>query len=79
MTLHKSIQMTLFASGSFKLVRGCSLRLRFLLIIAGGISIGVIVSTATLLSLVLKRIRQPKVIAEVLGGIILGTWQYTVV
>ncbi|TRM60507.1 Sodium/hydrogen exchanger family-domain-containing protein [Schizophyllum amplum] len=36
------------------------------------VQIGVIVSTATLLSLVLRKIRQPKVIAEVLGGIILG-------
>lgn len=33
---------------------------------------GVIVGTASLLSLGLRRMRQPKVIAEVLGGIILG-------
>ncbi|KAG5642538.1 hypothetical protein DXG03_002576 [Asterophora parasitica] len=36
------------------------------------IQLGIIVSTASLLSLVLRKIRQPKVIAEVLGGIILG-------
>ncbi|KAF9525870.1 Sodium/hydrogen exchanger family-domain-containing protein [Crepidotus variabilis] len=36
------------------------------------IQVGIIVCTATLLSLVLSKIRQPKVIAEVLGGIILG-------
>ena len=34
--------------------------------------IGIIVATASLLSLVLRKIRQPKVIAEVLGGILLG-------
>ena len=34
--------------------------------------IGIIVCTASLLSLGLSKIRQPKVIAEVLGGIILG-------
>jgi hypothetical protein len=33
---------------------------------------GVIVATASLLSLGLRKIRQPKVIAEVIGGIILG-------
>ena len=35
--------------------------------------------TASLLSLVLKKMRQPKVIAEVLGGILLGAcilWLY---
>ncbi|KAK7047841.1 K(+)/H(+) antiporter [Paramarasmius palmivorus] len=36
------------------------------------IQIGIIVTTASLLSLGLQRIRQPKVIAEVLGGILLG-------
>ncbi|KAF9445370.1 hypothetical protein P691DRAFT_675742 [Macrolepiota fuliginosa MF-IS2] len=36
------------------------------------IQVGIIVSTAALLSLALKRFRQPKVIAEVLGGILLG-------
>ncbi|KAG5636492.1 hypothetical protein H0H81_007826 [Sphagnurus paluster] len=36
------------------------------------IQLGIIVSTASLLSLVLRKIRQPKVIAEVLGGILLG-------
>ncbi|TFK34191.1 Sodium/hydrogen exchanger family-domain-containing protein, partial [Crucibulum laeve] len=36
------------------------------------IQVGVIVCTATLLSLLLRKIRQPKVIAEVLGGILLG-------
>ncbi|ESK92558.1 potassium:hydrogen antiporter [Moniliophthora roreri MCA 2997] len=36
------------------------------------IQIGIIVTTASLLSLALQRIRQPKVIAEVLGGILLG-------
>ncbi|GLB38769.1 putative sodium/hydrogen exchanger family protein [Lyophyllum shimeji] len=36
------------------------------------IQLGIIVATASLLSLVLRKIRQPKVIAEVLGGIILG-------
>ncbi|PFH49513.1 hypothetical protein AMATHDRAFT_194834 [Amanita thiersii Skay4041] len=36
------------------------------------IQVGLIVATASLLSVVLKKIRQPKVIAEVLGGIILG-------
>ncbi|KAF8799460.1 hypothetical protein BYT27DRAFT_7201515 [Phlegmacium glaucopus] len=36
------------------------------------IQVGIIVCTASLLSLVLRKIRQPKVIAEVLGGILLG-------
>jgi Kef-type K+ transport system membrane component KefB len=36
------------------------------------IQLGIIVCTASLLSLVLSRLSQPKVIAEVLGGIILG-------
>jgi hypothetical protein len=36
------------------------------------IQVGVIVATASLLSLVLRKIHQPKVIAEVLGGILLG-------
>lgn len=36
------------------------------------IQVGIIVATASLLSLVLRKIRQPKVIAEVLGGILLG-------
>ncbi|KAF5377901.1 hypothetical protein D9615_006762 [Tricholomella constricta] len=36
------------------------------------IQLGIIVSTASLLSLVLRKFRQPKVIAEVLGGILLG-------
>ncbi|PBK99526.1 hypothetical protein ARMGADRAFT_918876 [Armillaria gallica] len=36
------------------------------------IQVGVIVATASLLSLGLRKMRQPKVIAEVLGGIILG-------
>ncbi|KAL1741415.1 Sodium/hydrogen exchanger family-domain-containing protein [Schizophyllum fasciatum] len=36
------------------------------------VQIGVIVATASLLSLLLRKLRQPKVIAEVLGGIILG-------
>lgn len=36
------------------------------------LDIGIIVCTASLLSLVLSKIRQPKVIAEVLGGILLG-------
>lgn len=34
---------------------------------------GVIIMMTQLLSLGLRRIRQPKVIAEVLGGILLGT------
>ncbi|THU96994.1 hypothetical protein K435DRAFT_79376 [Dendrothele bispora CBS 962.96] len=33
---------------------------------------GIIVSTATLLSTLFRKIRQPKVIAEILGGILLG-------
>ncbi|XP_006462999.1 hypothetical protein AGABI2DRAFT_186795 [Agaricus bisporus var. bisporus H97] len=36
------------------------------------IQVGIIVCTASLLSLPLRKLRQPKVIAEVLGGIILG-------
>ncbi|KAL0571129.1 K(+)/H(+) antiporter [Marasmius crinis-equi] len=36
------------------------------------IQLGIIVTTASLLSLGLQRIRQPRVIAEVLGGILLG-------
>ncbi|TFK26876.1 hypothetical protein FA15DRAFT_251347 [Coprinopsis marcescibilis] len=36
------------------------------------VQLGVIILTATLLSLALRKLRQPKVIAEVLGGIILG-------
>ncbi|KAF9002926.1 Sodium/hydrogen exchanger family-domain-containing protein [Cyathus striatus] len=36
------------------------------------IQVGIIVCTASLLSLGLRKLRQPKVIAEVLGGIILG-------
>ncbi|KAG5337623.1 hypothetical protein C0989_009113 [Termitomyces sp. Mn162] len=36
------------------------------------IQLGIIIATASLLSLGLRRIRQPKVIAEVLGGILLG-------
>ncbi|KAJ7623138.1 Sodium/hydrogen exchanger family-domain-containing protein [Roridomyces roridus] len=36
------------------------------------IQVGVIVGTATLLSLGLRKLNQPKVIAEVLGGILLG-------
>ncbi|KAG6917302.1 hypothetical protein DXG01_003143 [Tephrocybe rancida] len=36
------------------------------------IQLAIIVSTASLLSLALRRIRQPKVIAEVLAGILLG-------
>ncbi|KAF9445369.1 hypothetical protein P691DRAFT_777613 [Macrolepiota fuliginosa MF-IS2] len=36
------------------------------------VQIGIIVGTSTLLSLVLGRIRQPRVIAEIIGGIILG-------
>ncbi|KAJ6498343.1 Sodium/hydrogen exchanger family-domain-containing protein [Mycena vulgaris] len=36
------------------------------------IQVGIIVGTASLLSLGLRKMRQPKVIAEVLGGIILG-------
>ncbi|KIK66083.1 hypothetical protein GYMLUDRAFT_218915 [Collybiopsis luxurians FD-317 M1] len=36
------------------------------------IQLGVIVGTASLLSLGLRRMKQPKVIAEVLGGILLG-------
>ncbi|KAJ7917502.1 Sodium/hydrogen exchanger family-domain-containing protein [Mycena leptocephala] len=36
------------------------------------IQVGIIVSTASLLSLALRKIHQPKVIAEVLGGILLG-------
>ncbi|KAF7308876.1 Na-H-Exchanger domain-containing protein [Mycena kentingensis (nom. inval.)] len=36
------------------------------------IQLGIIVATASLLSLVLRKIHQPKVISEVLGGIILG-------
>ncbi|KAF8868527.1 Sodium/hydrogen exchanger family-domain-containing protein, partial [Gymnopilus junonius] len=36
------------------------------------IQVGIIVCTASLLSLGLSKIRQPKVIAEVLGGILLG-------
>ncbi|KAF9459202.1 Sodium/hydrogen exchanger family-domain-containing protein [Collybia nuda] len=36
------------------------------------IQAGIIVSTASVLSLGLRRLRQPKVIAEVLGGILLG-------
>ncbi|KAJ7642763.1 Sodium/hydrogen exchanger family-domain-containing protein [Mycena polygramma] len=36
------------------------------------IQVGIIVGTASLLSLVLRKIHQPRVIAEVLGGILLG-------
>ncbi len=36
------------------------------------LDVGIIVCTASLLSLVLSKVRQPKVIAEVLGGILLG-------
>ncbi|OSC97499.1 hypothetical protein PYCCODRAFT_1377092 [Trametes coccinea BRFM310] len=36
------------------------------------VQVGVIILTTQLLSLVLRKIRQPKVIAEVLGGILLG-------
>src|SRR6266540_4308231 len=36
------------------------------------LDVGIIVCTASLLSLGLTKIRQPKVIAEVLGGILLG-------
>ncbi|KAJ7091445.1 Sodium/hydrogen exchanger family-domain-containing protein [Mycena belliarum] len=36
------------------------------------IQVGIIVGTASLLSLALRKMHQPKVIAEVLGGIILG-------
>ncbi|KAM6489990.1 Sodium/hydrogen exchanger family domain containing protein [Amanita muscaria] len=36
------------------------------------IQIGLIIGLTSLLSIILKRVRQPKVIAEVLGGIILG-------
>lgn len=36
------------------------------------IQLGIIVCMASLLSLVLRKMRQPKVIAEVLGGILLG-------
>ncbi|KZS91521.1 hypothetical protein SISNIDRAFT_456745 [Sistotremastrum niveocremeum HHB9708] len=36
------------------------------------IQVGIIVGMAQLLSLLLKKLRQPKVIAEVIGGIILG-------
>lgn len=36
--------------------------------------VGVIVATASLLSLALRKLRQPRVIAEVLGGIILGKY-----
>ncbi|KAG7095771.1 hypothetical protein E1B28_006476 [Marasmius oreades] len=36
------------------------------------VQLGIIVTTASLLSLLLQRIRQPKVIAEVIGGILLG-------
>ncbi|PPQ69428.1 hypothetical protein CVT24_001477 [Panaeolus cyanescens] len=36
------------------------------------VQVGIIVCTASLLSLALRKMRQPKVIAEVLGGIILG-------
>jgi hypothetical protein len=39
---------------------------------------GIIVSMASLLSLVLRKIRQPKVIAEVLGGILLGLLYLTI-
>lgn len=34
--------------------------------------------TASLLSLILRKIRQPKVIAEVLGGILLGVFNLLV-
>jgi hypothetical protein len=37
---------------------------------------GIIVCTASLLSLLLRKLRQPKVIAEVIGGIILGKNHY---
>jgi len=36
------------------------------------LSIGVIVCTASFLALILRKIPQPKVIAEALGGILLG-------
>jgi len=36
------------------------------------VSIGIIVRTTSLLALILRKIRQPKVIVEVLGGILLG-------
>lgn len=35
-------------------------------------SLGIIVSTASILSVALRRLHQPKVIAEIVGGIILG-------
>jgi hypothetical protein len=47
---------------------GCADILAALLLL----SIGIIVCTASLLALILRRIRQPKVIVEVLGGILLG-------
>lgn len=34
--------------------------------------LGIIICTTQLLSLILRRLRQPRVIAEVLGGILLG-------
>ncbi|KAG6888532.1 hypothetical protein C0995_007644 [Termitomyces sp. Mi166 len=36
------------------------------------IQLGIIIATASLLSILLRKLRQPKVIAEVLGGILLG-------
>ncbi|TFK68027.1 hypothetical protein BDN72DRAFT_898463 [Pluteus cervinus] len=36
------------------------------------VQVGIIIATASLLSLGLRKLRQPKVIAEVLGGILLG-------
>lgn len=45
----------------------------FALLISSSLRLeGIIVATASLLSLVLQKIHQPKVIAEVLGGILLG-------
>ena len=40
------------------------------------LDVGIIVCTASLLSLVLSKVRQPKVIAEVLGGILLGEFVF---
>lgn len=71
--LLRSILLILCGYGLFKLVRkfpACANKLSpiRLLVIKG-----IIIMTTQLLGLGLRKMRQPKVIAEVLGGIVLGT------
>lgn len=62
----------LFVYGSFKLVSFIEQICVLLFAMSNAGFAGIIVCTASLLSLPLRKLRQPKVIAEVLGGIILG-------